>query len=354
MSLYFSISDLLDELERAEPGLERFSMLAGASVTPPDCAGHPEDAFILTNLPKILDLRAVDAPHKLVMLIEDVPLYQINIELALDRALSERHRRPVVERALNIAFKNEPLPGSMPMPQAAGDFTSTLRHAMLGHLNNIELCETYISFLNAMSEPPLEYRFEKSVIGKHQNRFKDYYSGFLTAHGGQVVAEILLAFGYRRDHDPAKGMESYIETGEKTARKMRVNEPMEMLWAWLEADDYQRRRCHDLDRLLKLGKMKRIPNWVKTDLFCFLEKEAMKQVFAESFVKTPDKAKLLEKAPKIRQAIEANAGGAVDENLQHLLAQILNPDSPYAGAAERFDQAARLRAHEALQAGIGG
>jgi hypothetical protein len=353
MSLYYCITDLLDELEKADPGEGRFATLVNAQTAPPECGGHPEDAFVLNNLPKILDLREVDAPHKLGMLIEDVPLYQINIELALDRALSERSRRPGIEKALNIAFKGEPLPGSMPMPQASGDFTSTLRHAMLGHLSGMELCDTYIAFLNALADPPLEYRFDKSIIGKHHNRFKEYYSGFLTAHGGQVVAEILLAFGFRKDHDPARGMEKYIETGEKAARQMHITEPGEMIWAWLEADGYQRRRCHDLDRLLKLGKLKRLPNWVKTDLFCFLEKEAMKQVFAESLAKNPAKAKLLEKAPKLRQAIDANAEGQVDENLQHLLTQVLNPDTPYAGAASRFEQASRNRSIEAQQAGVG-
>jgi hypothetical protein len=99
--------------------------------------------------------------------------------------------------------------------------------------------------------------------------------------------------------------------------------------------------------------MKRIPNWVKTDLFCFLEKEAMKQVFAENLARSPHKTKLLEKAPKIRAAMDANAEGQVDENLQHLLSQILNPDSPYAGAASRFEQASRGRAGEAHTVGLG-
>jgi hypothetical protein len=96
-----------------------------------------------------------------------------------------------------------------------------------------------------------------------------------------------------------------------------------------------------------------MPNWVKTDLFCFLEKEAMKQVFAENIMRSPAKVKLLEKIPKIGEAIEANAEGQVDDSLQQLLSQVLNPDSPYAGAAGRFEQASRARSVEAHQAGLG-
>ena len=125
-----------------------------------------------------------------------------------------------------------------------------------------------------------------------------------------------------------------------------------MIWAWLEAEAYQQRRCHDVDRIMKLSNLPKIPNWVRVDIFCCLEKEAMKQFYSESLLRKDPELSLLEKAPQLKRAITLNANDEVNPTLQTLMSQILTQGNSYSGAAEQFSQEALERSKEAGKAGI--
>lgn len=353
MTLYYCINDVLDSLQKINDSEKRFLSLIPVASSPPECDGHQEDAFTLSSSPKLLDLREPENAYQLAQLIEEVPLYGINLELALDEALFERHKNVRIENALNQAFGNQPLPNTLRAgDRNEEDVSGGLRHPMLSHLDKIELCELYIRFVRILNRELFNYGFERNILGKHIERFLDRFDGYIAPEGGKVKAGILLAFGMRLDHEPGKSAEVHAEAGRKAAGKMRIEEPHELVWAWLEADHYQMRRCRDLDRVMKLQGLPRTPNWVRTDVFVCYEKEAMKKVFAQALVSKDRELSLLQKAGNLQSAIRKSAEGEIDEWLQALLSQTKTQKAVYAGEALNFAQAAQERSVEAKRSGL--
>ena len=131
MTIFYCINEILDALEGAEnkAGLKA---LIPVRLEPPECNGHREDAFMLSSFPRLLDLREQGAPGQLAQIMEQVPLYAINLELILDEALSERHLNPHVETALGRAFGSQPLPNTLKAHNAGQDMSGGLRHPMIG------------------------------------------------------------------------------------------------------------------------------------------------------------------------------------------------------------------------------
>lgn len=337
MTVYYSIGAVLDQIEAAKD----LNTLIRVNANAAKSGVNPEDVFHLTGHQKIFDVSHQDAAHSLTTLVNDVPLYGINLELALDRLLTAREGNPRIEEALRKAYGADPFPSSLHETRPSAT-SPTLRHPILGEMPKARLCEIYIAFLNAAgSGPGQDFELENDIIGKHPARFLEYFEGFITPQDSRIKASILLVFGTRIDHDPGRALESYVASGQKKAAKMRITDPMEMVWAWLEADGNQMRHCRDLDRTLKLEALPRRPNWIRYDVFGLLEKEAIKQYMAEHYMRAGKD--LLTKAPSLRRAITANAEGKVDETLQQLLSQTLNIESHYSGAAQRFADAAAQR-----------
>lgn len=356
MPIHYSMSDILDQLEKIQTeGRARFQIIIPVSDKIPDCNGYPDDAFVLSSTPKLLDINDEQSVYELGMLLDDAPLYHINMQLVLDDALSERHKNATLEKALEKAFAPEPLPNTLTSgDKHVDDPAGSLRHPMLEHIDTVTLSRLYTALLRQLPRGHTEYNFERNILGKHRERFMETFDGFLGHGEGKIKAEILVGFGSRRDHESNRPMESYIETGSKTARRMNITDNQEFLWAWLECDHFQMRRCRDIDRLLRLGGLPRTPNWIRSDIFTFLEKEAMKQYFAQSMKQNdPPLAILGKHAPLLRKAIEANADGQVDELLQQLLQQTLNTGTSYSGAAGEFVNAATLREREAHKTRLG-
>ena len=355
MAIHYSMSDILDVLEKiGTEGRARFEIMIPVSSSLPESGNFVDDAFTLSSTPKLLDINNDQSIYDLGMLLDDAPLYHINMQLVLDEALTERHNNAVLEKALEKGFSPEPLPNTLTSgDKHQDDPAGSLRHPMLEHIDTVTLCRFYIGMLRNLPAEHKDYGFERSILGKHGERFMESFDGFIGIGSGKIKAEILVGFGARRDHDLSRPMESYVEMGSKIARRMNVTEPHELLWAWLECDNYQMRRSHDIDRLLRLGGLPRTPNWVRTDIFSFLEKEAMKQHFAQKMRENDPSLSFMKDAPLLKKAVEASAGGQVDDMLQKLLQQTLNVNTPYSGAAGNFVAAARLREREAQKTRLG-
>lgn len=349
MSIFFCLDDLLETLtfgDAANDKALRFKAFVPVRNHPPECGGHFTDALTLASQPKVLDLNNHDGIYKLATLVEEVPLYQINLELLLDEALTERHHNKMIYKALYGAFEGQPLPNTI-QDQTKGDILEgTLRHPMLGHLDKVTLCSIYANFIRALPDGHDGYAFEKYILGRHPEPFQSRFDGYLFGTGGKIRADLLLGFGIRNDFDPRRPLEDYMENGRARVARMRITEKREILWAWLEADSYQMRRCHDIDRILSLQGLPRMPNWMRTDVFNCLEKEAMKQVLGAQLLESDSGLSMLAKQPGIRKAIQDSAEGRVDENLQQLLTQTLNTAHGYAGAGKRFCADAAIRARE--------
>ncbi|HEY8191110.1 MAG TPA: hypothetical protein VIG74_01700 [Alphaproteobacteria bacterium] len=350
MTFYFCIGDLLTQLEKSGEDPAKSHALINVSSIPIACSGFREDAFVLASTPDLLDMDKSRAPQQLSALLDNIPLYRINMELALDRALAERHKNALVQAALEKAFGGKALPTTM---HAAADERETmaggLRHPMLGHAETGELCRFYISFLQAIGVNQNDYSFEKDILGRHPVQFLAVFGGYIINGAGAVRADTLLGFGSRMDHDPGRPLEACIEEGTRRAKSMRPGQPQEVIWAWLEADHYQMRRCADIHRLLSLTTLSRRPNWLRNDVFAILEREAMKQVFAAHILTVPQAMEMVSTAPLVKKAMQDNSAEKVDERLQTLLAQVLNADTGYAGAAGKFAHTALERETQAKQ-----
>lgn len=353
MSVYFCLDDLLETLVQTPGENADLDLFVPVSTTPASCNDHREDALTLSSSPKLLDLNDSKSAYLLASLVDEVPLYQINLELLVDAILTERHNNQKIAQAIAVAFGGTPLPQTL--EQAAddnapdilpNDLIGSLRHPMIGHLDKATLAKIYLSFMQALTHGHEHFSFERHILGQHLAPFKERFDGYVFANGGKVRAAILLGFSTRNDYDPRKPLESYVDSGLKKAEAMQITEMREMIWAWLEADHYQLRRCHDLDRVLTLKGLPRMPNWIKTDIFNCLEKEAIKQVLSQRIVEQNRALSLLQNAPHIKKAIETNAAGHVDEFLQQMLAQTLGNDTQYARAADKFYTRALDRARE--------
>jgi len=355
MTIYFCINEVLDILENVKDESSWRTSLISVYLQEPDHIEHIEDIFTLSSSPRLLYLHSEDAPFQLATLVEAVPLYQINLELVLDEILAERSDNALIQKILEHIFANEPMPDTLAQPQKGENSPDGgLRHPVLAHMDKAELCRIYLSFLKeyrsflkAKGNDQNVYDFEKRILGQHPERFLEYFEGFIFSFTGKIRADTLIGFGTRVDHDADKTqpIDSYVEAGQKKAGSMNLTEPRELLLAWLAADHYQMRRCHDIDRLLTMKNLPRIPNWVQTDILKLIEKEAMKQQFAQKIV--TDGMALLDNMPKVKAAIKAEAEGQVDDLLQRLVAETFSPGSGYSGTAGKISKIAAMREKEA-------
>lgn len=357
MTIYFCINEVLDVLENIKDEDSWSTSLIPVYVHEPDHIEHIEDIFMLSSSPKLLYLHSEDAPSQLATLVEAVPLYQINLELVLDEILAERHNNALIQKILEPIFANEPMPDTLERPQKDENSPEGgLRHPVLAHMDKAELCRIYLSFLKEYRSFPETkgndqdvYGFERRILGKQTERFFEYFGGFIFSFTGKIKSDIAIGFGIRADHElhKAEPIDSYVETGRKKAASMKITEPRELLLAWLEADRYQMRRCRDINRLLTMKNLPRIPNWLRTDTLKLIEKEAMKQRFALRIVDSD--AVLTDNMPKVGEAVKAGADGKVDDLLQRLVSEIFTPGSGYSGTAGKFLEMAAVREKEAQQ-----
>lgn len=349
-SYYYCIDSVLKETAASV----NTKTLVQVTKEPYACNGFVQDCFVLANPIHVMDLENPQSIDELSTLIKDIPLYHFNMELVLDEALAQRHRNPAILEALTDAFEGNHLPNTIDTAQSTEEnITGNLRHPVLEHMDVQELSRVYIKFLMNLKRSRDDFSFRRNILGQHTERFLEQFDGFFEENKGQIQASILLAFGMRIDHDPRKPLESYVQNGQNEARKKNIREPHEMVWAWLECDSYQKRRCLDIHRIMSIPDMPRLPNWVRMDIFNFLEKEAMKQIFAENIAKADPDFNILAGINDLKRAIRLNATGQVDESLQQLLGQTLNNTNSYSGAALKFASAAEARERESHKMKLG-
>lgn len=351
MSIYFCIRDILGMLEKIIQPEQRMNMMVPVSFTPPLCDGFREDAFTLNSHPKLLDLTDEQSEHPLALLLNKVPAYKRNMLLLLDDALTERHFNPHLDSAITQAFGREALPAPDDDPGADvrnDDELALLTHKNLAQLDTVKLSAIYIGMLRALSSLRHNYGFERNIIGKNTQPFMENYDGFLSLQHGKVRADILIGFGMRSDYSPSRNMQNYADEGRDKARSMNIQEPRELLWGWLEADHYQMRRCHDIDLLLQMQGLPRIPNWVRGDVLSIMEKQAMKQYLAATYMSQNPDPDFIDQTEYLGPAIIESAEGKTPPLLEQLFAETLNVGAPYNGTAGQLYRLAMSRKREAM------
>lgn len=347
-SYYYCIDPVLRQAEENGNAVG----LIPVSKEPMLCTGFIDDCFVLGNPAHIMRLDSMESAQDLAQLMKDVPLYHFNMELVLDEALAGRHKNDSINRALMEAFEGRPLPE---MVTSDGDNPAdSLRHPELKKIPADRLGRVYINFLTRLERYQEDFGFKRNILGHRIDQFLSQFDGFLEDNHGQIRSNILLAFGLRIDHDPHKPLESYVHSGQMEGRKKRISEPHELILAWMECDHYQGRRCQDIHRVMSLTHLPRHPNWVRLDIFRFLERESMKQIFASKLIELDPQLKIVETLPHLSKALRINAAGQVDVHIQELLAQATKTGAPYyAGAALRFAEQAEIREKESHHVKLG-
>lgn len=352
-SYHFCLIDVLRQAERSpSTPIPQTDNMAYISTNGMACNGFRIDTFTIEQDNSILDANSDLGIRLFADLITQNKLFHINVELAFDELLTARHSNAGIRRSLETVFAGQPLPETTaakasPMSE---DMIGKLHHPMLAHMDVQRLAELYCRTIRELDKNKIEHDLIHSVIGQKTGVFIQQYSGLVCGNSGLIKIAHLLEKGMRVDHDPHKGKEDYIAEGEKEAKQLENSDSFELLLGWMECDNYQMRRCLELDLFLKINPFQVMPTWVELEIFSFLKYEAKKQHIARLFFQQHVDMKMQNKTPQLYDAIRQNADGMVDQNLQTILVNtISNSSEAYTGSAMEFFKAAKTRESEAYR-----
>lgn len=313
--------------------------------TPPSPWLEFKDSGTLT----LLDLGQQAGREAFAEVMSDVPLYRITLELLVDRILLEaRHdivRTKGVQQAFHPEEPPEPVADIMSEKYA---FSGTLHFPVIASRTDAQLIDLYLRLFGAATpdhKTPQDHL--AAMLGGYPARLSEQCDGFMWRGTGWARLDRLIYEAMRFDHDPDITFESYVTRGRAAAEALAVDDPEALLAAWLAAERVQKELCRDIDAALRLPDIRRLPRFVRADVFRVLEREAMKQVFAEHITKTFSEWPGLRRSRILSDPIAANARGEVAPLIQQLLNQTLSADARYAGAGDAFALAAERRYAEA-------
>lgn len=297
----------------------------------------------------ILDLDTAQGRDKLADIMTGVPLYRITLELLLDRILSEALQDPARTKGVRAAFSPEepPEPVIDTMAQKYA-LQGVLRFPVIASRTDVQLLDLYLRLYGpAVPSHTTPCKHLLAILAEYPDRLLEKCDGMLWRGCGVVRMDRLIYESERFDHDPEITFESYVSRGRAGAEALAVAEPEPLLAAWIQAERVQRELCRDIDAVLRLSDIRRLPRWVRADVFRILEREAMKQVFAEGIAKQYGEWPALRRTTILSEPITANSKGEVSPIIQQLLNQTLSADARYSGSAEAFALQAERRFTEA-------
>lgn len=352
MALYLQLLGKTGFLRGPDGAAETASQLVPViDKTPPDAETPPSPWLVLSNTSKlrILDLNGAQGREALAVLMDENPLYRITLELLIDRALMEARQDPARLKGVRQAFSPEeapePVTDSMAEKYA---FAGVLRFPVIASRTHLQLVELYLKLYGATFPDHADaHAHLAALLGGYPDRLAEQWDGLMWKNFGWVRLDRLIYEAERLDHDPEVTFESYVSRGRAAAEALAVADPKALLAAWAQAERVQRELCRDIDAVLALPDIRRLPRWVRADVFRILEREAMKQVFAENLIPAMSAWPALRRTRALADPIEANAKGEVAPLIQQLLNQTLSADARYAGAGEMFAVQAERRWVEA-------
>jgi hypothetical protein len=342
-NIYFCINKVFDALDNACDKSLHDNVVVTVFREKPQEIDYSEDLFFIGDSDRFIDLTAGNAQTQLTDLIEAVSLYHVNLELIIDYILSDGDVDEGVLKGIKSSFPGGDLPSKVKIIDNEG-----LRHPSIGYMAKADLCKIYLDFLKNEHIDRSKYSFEKNILGKHIEPLLNKFDGFISFANSMVRANFLIDCGIRIDHEGVvdRQVGGYVDMGRKKASEVDVGDTNILLQSWLEADHYQMRRCMDIDRFFNItDNPQKVPEWARLDTLKLIEKEAMKQFFAEHLVSC--ESEITATTPLIKGAIEKGAGKEVDGFLQKLVSEVLSTKSVYSGSAGNFAEVARRRREEA-------
>jgi hypothetical protein len=325
--------------------------LAPVTTEKPQAPETPPSPWLtLTNAAlNVIDLDTPDGREAFAKIITDVPLYRITLELLVDVILRDSQKDAVRMKGVRAAFlpedPPEPVVDAMAQKYA---LAGVLQFPIIASRTDLQLLEIYLRLYGpAVPAHTNICTHLIALFGGYPKHFIERCDGFVWRGLGWVRLDQLIYDAERLDHDPDITFESYVSRGRAGAESLAVAEAEPLLAAWVHAERVQRELCRDIDAVLKLTDIRRLPRWVRADVFRILEREAMKQVFAEGITKQYGEWPALRRCTLLAEPIAANAKGEVAPLIQQLLNQTLSADARYAGSAEAFALQAERRYAEA-------
>lgn len=351
MTLYFNLrTPQLDTL-RSSPLTGVSQMIAFTSEVPEAPETPPSPWLVLAQAgdAKILNLDTPSGREQFAGIMAKVPLYRITLELLIDRILMESRADATRTKGVRSAFAPEdpPEPVINSMAQKFG-LEGVLNFPVIASRTDIQLLELYLRLYGAATPShsnPAAHLFQ--ILGSYADRFLESADGFEWRGYGWVRLDRVVYEAERLDHDPDITFESYVGRGRTAAEALAVADPRPLLAAWIQAERVQRELCRDIDTVLRLPDIRRLPRWARADVFRILEREAMKQVFADGIARQYAEWPALRRSPILADPINANAKGEVSPLIQQILNQTLSADARYSGSAEAFALQADRRFTEA-------
>jgi hypothetical protein len=317
----------------------------------PETPPAPWLAFHQVSTLNIIDLDTADGREAMAAFIADIPLYRISLELLVDKILLHSYQNPERMKGVTRAFAPEDAPEPVIDSMSAKyAFTGVLHFPIIASRSDVQLIELYLRLFGpAVPEHTTVTSHLLTLLNGYPEQIMKKCDGFMWRGAGWVRLDRIVYDIQRQDHDPEITFESYVNRGRRAAESIMMDEPTALLAAWVQAERVQRTLCLDIDAILRLNDIKQIPHWIKSDIFRLLEREAMKQVFAEGLNRYIADWASLRRTPILMDPISANARGEVAPLLQQLLNQTLSADAAYAGAAGVFAAQGEHRFTEALK-----
>lgn len=350
MSYYFDVSGIRpkDDGEDGDP-LIRLVQISTFAPSLPETP--PSPWLVCKDALKVIDLDSDPGREELAGILQAAPVLRITLELLIDKILTEALQDETRAKGVRSAFSPEvpPEPVADGMAQKYA-FSGTLRFPIIASRSTLQLLKLYLRLYGpATPQHPDVYSHIAALYGPQHAKILERCDGVLWQGQGFVRLDRLIYGAERMDCDPEVTFESYVTRGRAAAEALAIDEPEPLLAAWIQAERVQMELCRDIDSILRLSGIRMLPKWVRTDVFRILEREAMKQVFAENLFRLFAEWPALRRCKILSEPITANAKGEVSPLLQQLLNQTLSADARYAGSAEAFTLQAERRFQEARQ-----
>lgn len=201
--------------------------------------------------------------------------------------------------------------------------------------------ETYIPVFCTLPDRRSRDSWLRVDINDHPDEFDLRIDN---SHGLALALPCFLhATRHDRDDMPAKA-EDFTKRGRDIAESLHFGSAGEYLAAWVNEDRKQAALCRDMDAVLQLKILSRLPEWIRLDLFCILESEAMKQIFARRFFIEDQRETMQPPAPAaLRQSMRDNANNRTDDLVSTLMRELLQKPMDYKGSAAVFEKHANER-----------
>lgn len=343
MTLYFKLSDASGD---------RAGQIVPVTTAAPEVSDTPPSPYLAAGNAAglmLIDLDTADGKQVFAKLFKDIPLYRISLELMIDKALLAAQKDSDRAAGVRKAFSPDDPPESTTDPISDKyAFEGSLHFPVIANRSNDELLDLYLKLFGpAMPAHKDVHTHLMAILGNHPERLLENFDGFLWRGFGWARLDRLVYDAERIDNDPGITFESYVTRGRSAAQAFAVADPQAQLAAWINAERVQKDLCRDIDNILRLPDIRRLPRWVRADVFRVLEREAMKQVFAEDLVRHFTDWPDLRRARILSEAIEINAKENVSPLVQQILNQTLSADARYEGAAGAFVMQADRRFAEA-------